>query len=107
MGWDRPVTGREGNAVELFDTVTNYLSKQVNKGTVDSFEPCILSSHGGNFNGFFLIRGNTGELDELRNSDDFEELVTRCNYCLEGFGVIDGYINEGVERIMNHYKKNI
>lgn len=107
MGWNRPVTGRENNAVELFDTVTNFLNEQTNQGNIDSFEPCILGAHGGNLNGFFMIRGNADDLADLRNSDEFLELVTQCNFNLEGFGVVDGYINEGLETVMSKYKNNV
>lgn len=62
---------------------------------------------GGNLNGFFLVKGKAHALNSLRNTEEFMELTTRCNFCLEGFGVVNGWTGDGVDTIMKQYKKNI
>jgi hypothetical protein len=48
----------------------------------------MLGAHGGELNGFFIIRGDSDELDQLRRSDEFMKLVLQAGSCLNGFGVM-------------------
>ena len=92
IGWNRPVIGREMAAVEMFNMFVGYLTKEQKSGNIDSFEPVMLSVHGGDLNGFMLVRGSQQKLDGLRASDTFLEMVTKCHYNVQGFGVINGFI---------------
>jgi hypothetical protein len=56
--------------------------------------------HGGDFNGFILLRGEGSKLDALQRSDKFAELTIRATHCLSGFGVIPGWIGDRLQRIM-------
>jgi hypothetical protein len=107
IGWKLPVVGREANALELFGSFVGYLAKQETAGTVDSFEPCLLSPHGGDLDGFILVRGERDKLSALRHSEEFEELVSRCLISVDGFGVVEAYIGDSVGRQLQRYAKNI
>ena len=82
-----------------------YYSKLQAEGRIESFEPVILTAHGGDLNGFFLIRGEGKKLDELRREEDFINFVIEAGFCLDGFGVIIGYIDEGLEAVFNNWAK--
>jgi hypothetical protein len=103
MGWTYPKTGRESQAGELFDSVINYCKGLQRSGKIDSFEPVILGQHGGELNGFFLIRG-VDNIDEIRNSDEFVKLALQCGYTLDGFGVVNGYSGEEVTNVMKRWR---
>jgi hypothetical protein len=92
-------------AHELYGTVSNYLQRQVDDNVADRFTPVILHGSAGNLNGFFLIEGRQSDLDEMRNSDQFREITTKCNFILEDFGVITGYSGDGVDEVMKRYRK--
>lgn len=47
MGWDRSIAGREAQAAQLFQEVVQYLGGLQQVGTIQSFEPVLLSPHGG------------------------------------------------------------
>jgi len=66
VGWKLPVVGREADALELFGSFVGFLTKQETAGTIDSFEPCLLSPHGGDLDGFILGRGERSKLSALR-----------------------------------------
>lgn len=100
IGWNEPRAGREAMAAGLFAEATQYYASLVANGTIESFEPVLLSRHGGDFNGFILLRGERARLDALRSSQEFITLVVRAEICLDGFGVIDAYVGAGVQRIM-------
>ena len=70
-------------------------------------EPVILSPHGGDMNGFFIVRGERAKLDKIQASDAWLELSMRCGNILVGFGAITGYTNEGVQEIMGLWQKTV
>ena len=107
MGWNRPVVGREQQANQLFQKSMEYWAKMQTDGRIESFEPVLLSAHGGDLNGFILFRGDAKKLAEIREDDDFLNLVTEAGYCLQGFGVISGFINEGLMDIFARWAKLI
>ena len=107
IGFRLPVVGREANAVEIFGSFLGYLGKQQAAGAVESFEPCFLSPHGGDLGGFILVRGDRARLAQLRASDDFEELVSRCLVNVDNFGVIEAYVGESIATQLQRFAKNI
>src|SRR5205823_10174144 len=92
---------------ELFGSFVGFLTKQETAGTIDSFEPCLLSPHGGDLDGFILVRGERSKLSALRHSEEFEELVSRCLISVGEFGVVDAYVGDSVGRQLQRYAKNI
>ena len=61
--------------------------------------------HGGDLNGFVLIRGSTAQIDALKRSAEFENLMMRGIVNIEGLGANDAYIGGGVDRLMQMYVK--
>jgi hypothetical protein len=47
IGWKRPVPGREQQAMGLFQKGIEYYAKSQSEGKIESYEPVILSAHGG------------------------------------------------------------
>ena len=82
-----------------------YYGKLQADGRIESFEPVILTAHGGDLNGFFLVRGDGKNLEEIRREDDFVNLVIEAGYCLDGFGVVTAYIGEGLEAVFKNWAK--
>lgn len=105
LGWNRPTVGREQQAMELWGKALEYYGKLQADGRIESFEPVILSAHGGDLNGFFLIRGDTEKLNEIRGEDAFVDFVTEASYCLDGFGYVTGWIGEGLDDVFNRWAK--
>ena len=105
LGWDRPVRGREEQAMKLWSKSMEYYGKLQAEGRIESFEPVILTAHGGDLNGFFLVRGDAKILGEIRRDDKFIDLIIECGYCLDGFGVITGFVGESLEAVFNKWAK--
>lgn len=100
IGWNEARAGREAMAVELFGEAIRYYASLVTSGTIESFEPVELGRHGGDFNGFILIRGEREKLDALQRSEEFVKLAVRAVVCLHGFGLIDAHLGAGLQRRM-------
>jgi hypothetical protein len=105
LGWKAPTVGREGQAMELFTSALGFWNKQKDGGKIESFEPVILSRHGGDMNGFILVRGDRAKLDEIKKTDEFMSITAQASFCIDGFGVVDAYVGDGVARIMGEYGK--
>ena len=105
LGWNRAVPGREEQAMKLWGKAMEYYGKLQAEGRIESFEPVLLTAHGGDLNGFFLIRGDAKKLSEIRREDEFVDFNIEAGYCLDGFGVVTGYIGEALDDIFTRWSK--
>ena len=106
IGWNRSVAGREKQAMALFMKGMEYYDQLQKDGKIDSFEPVVLANHGGDLNGFILIRGDAAKLDEVRREDNFINFSIEASFCLENFGVISGYIGEAITNVFSEWGKH-
>jgi hypothetical protein len=88
VGWNRPIPGRERMSVEHFAAFVEYLTGLQLKGIIKSFEPVFLNPHGGDLNGFFLIRGDSNQLDALMSTQEWTAHITRAAIHFDRCGVI-------------------
>ena len=107
MGWNRPVVGREQQAAQLFQKATEFYTKLQADGRIESFETVLLSLHGGDLNGFVMLKGGAEKLAEVRRDDAFLDLLIEAGYCLEGFGLVVGYTGEGLTDVLSRWSKLI
>jgi hypothetical protein len=107
QGWDRPVPGREKQAMQLFQKVLAYYSKSKTEGKIESFEAVSLTPHGGDLNGFILVRGDAKKLSEAYNDPPAVEMRVEANYYLSGFGSVFGYTGESLTKIFAQWAKLI
>ena len=82
-----------------------FWGKQQQAGVIESCEPVFLSPHGGDLNGFFLIRGDAAKLTQLMDTDEYIALEQKGSNLLEGHGVIRATFGEGITRRMGIYQK--
>ena len=107
IGWNRAAVGREKEAMQLWQKAIEYYGKLQADGRIESFEPVILTAHGGDLNGFVILKADAEKLVEIRREDTFIDLTIEAGYCLEGFGVILGYVGEGLTDAFGRWSKLI
>lgn len=105
FGWNRAIVGREGMAAELFAHTVNYFEKLRSTNNIESYEPVFLNSHGGDLNGFFLLKGTNVQLNTMKSSDEFVDIIVRAGLYLTNVGVIDGYTGTVVQDLMGRWTK--
>lgn len=105
FGWNRSVPGREQLSAEHFQEFVQYLAGLQQAGTIQSFEPVFLDPHGGDLNGFFLIRGESAKLVGLASTEEWLVHMTRAGLHLEGSGVVHGAAGELVMERMSLWTK--
>jgi len=107
VGFGYPVRGRERQAVKVFNEAMEYYARLQQQGEIESFEPVFLEPHGGDLNGFTLIRGDRDKLASIRTSDEFARLSIRADLIVEGFGVIGAQLGEQIETLMGVYNEQV
>jgi hypothetical protein len=105
IGWNRPVVGREQQAMNLFTNAIEYYGQLQANGKIESFEMVGLESHGGDLNGFVLLRGEGAKLDEVRNEETFRNYAIEANYCIQNFGVIKCAIGDALIEMYGQWSK--
>ncbi len=103
FGWNRSVPGREATSAAHFQEFVQYLSRLHGEGAIDSFETVLLAQHGGDMNGFFLIRADGARLNTMEGSDEWMGHLTRAGMHLEGSGVVRGVTGELVMEWMGRW----
>ena len=105
VGWNRPSVGREQQAMQVFQKSLEFYGKLQSDGRIDSFEPVILSAHGGDLNGFVLLRGDAEKLAEIKRDDTYIDLIIEAGYCVDGFGHVDGFIGDALDDVITRWAK--
>jgi hypothetical protein len=98
VGFGQAVRAREPQALELFNRVVAFYSELQEEGGIESFEPVFLEPHGGDLAGFLLVRGDRDQLNGLRAHEQFRKLNARATLVVDGFGVVDAYIGDGLDQ---------
>jgi hypothetical protein len=107
LGWGPPVRGREAKGLDVFGEAIEFYGGLQRDGRIESFEAVLLEPHGGDLDGFFLIRGSVEQMAQLRVDEAFERLTTRATFIVQDIGVVGAYIGEGLARAMSIYQEQI
>ena len=107
VGWGQVVRGRESKALTVFNETLAYYGELQQAGTIESFEPVLLTAHGGDLGGFILLRGERAKLDALKATDAFARMTVRANLIVDNIGVIDAAIGGGLAANMSEFGAQI
>ena len=107
LGWGPPVRGRERKGLDVFNESVQWYGELQQAGRIESFEVVLLEPHGGDLDGFVLIRGSQEQIGALRADEEFERLTTRASLIVDNIGVVGAYINEGLARGMGIYQAQL
>jgi hypothetical protein len=107
IGWGQVVRGREKRAVQVFNESVEYWGGLQGDGKIEDFEVVLLTPHGGDLQGFALLRGSEEQVAALRSDEEFRRRTTRADLIVESQGVVDAVINEGIARAMGQYQGEI
>ncbi len=105
IGWGPVVRGREKQALQVFQESMEYYGKLQQDGRIESFDVYLLSPHGGDMNGFVVLRGERQTLAEVRFSDDFERLIVRAAAIIDSLGVMPAYGGDALAQQMQLFQQ--
>jgi hypothetical protein len=107
IGWGQVVRGREKRAIQVFNESVEYWGGLQGDGKIEDFEVALLTPHGGDLQGFALLRGSEEQIGALRADEEFQRRVVRADQIIESQGVVDAAIGDGIARAMAQYQGEI
>jgi hypothetical protein len=107
IGWGEVVRGREDKAIQVFNESVQYYGGLQQEGRIESFEVCLLEPHGGDLQGFMLLRGSQEQMDAVHNDEEFQQQLTRAGLIVEGLGIVPASFGEELGRQMGVYQAQV
>ena len=105
--WERPTPGKEQKAMQLWPRFIEFIGFLKATERIENFEAALLARHGGDMNGFIMIKLDADQLVDLVNDDTWLDLNIAASDCLDHYASRPGYIGDGFEDIMTRYGKVI
>ena len=90
FGWNRSIPGREKLSNEHFQDFVQYMDGLQKGGKIQAWDVVFLNPHGGDLNGFFLIRGEPKQLEAMVASKEWVAHMTRAGFHLQASGAVPG-----------------
>ena len=106
LGFGAVVRGRETQAVKVFGESMQYYAGLEQQGVIEGFEAFLLEPHGGDLNGFILVRGDKDKLAHLRVDEEFQRRTTRAMTIVDGVGVITAFTGGRLAEVMGSFEKD-
>ena len=107
IGWGEVVRGREDRALDVFNETLELYGQMQADGRIESFEVALLNPHGGELQGFVMLRGSEAQIDAVARDDDFQRVMTKGSLVVDDLGIIPAAINEGLARAMAIYQEEL
>jgi hypothetical protein len=107
IGWGEVVRGREEKAIQVFNETVQFYGGLQQEGRIESFEVCLLEPHGGDLQGFALLRGSQEQIDAVHNDEEFERQMTRATMIVDGLGIVPAALGEEIGRGMSVYQNAV
>ena len=104
IGWGAVVRGREKQALQVFQESMEYYLRLQQEGRIESFDVLLLGPHGGDLNGFVVLRGDRKALADVRVSEEFERLTARASAIIDSVGDIPAYGGEALAQEMEIFQ---
>ena len=107
LGWGQVVRGREEQALERFNESMQFYARLQEQGRIESFDVALLTPHGGDLQGFILIRGSAEQIDSLRRDEEFERLQQKVDLIVDRLGIVNALVDERLAEGMGVYQDAI
>lgn len=107
IGWGPTRPGREAITGQVLAEAQAYWGELRDAGQIEGFEVVLLAAHGGDLDGFALLRGDRERLARLRMTPEFARMTMRIETCVEHAGVVDAYLDAGVTELASRWQEAI
>ncbi len=107
IGWGASTPGREAKGLEVFNESVAYWGKLQEDGKIESFEVVLLTPHGGDLEGFALLRGSRDQVGTLIVDEEFERTTARATLIVQHVGIVPAVLGEGLGRSIGIYQEEI
>jgi hypothetical protein len=91
VGWGSIVSGREKIAADVLNEAQQYLQRLQREGVIDGADVVLLEPHGGELEGFVLIKGEKEAISRLRTDDMFVHMIVGVQLVHNNVRVVGAY----------------
>lgn len=107
IGWGANISGREAKGLEVFNESVQYWGQLEQDGKIESFEVVLLTPHGGDLEGFALLRGSRAQVGALIVDEEFERTTARATLIVQNVGIVPAVLGDGLGRSIAMYQEEI
>jgi len=107
ISWGANVAGREERGLEVFNEAVGLYGRMQQEGKIESFDVALLGPNGGAIEGFMKVGGSAEQLAALREDEEYLRNMTDASLIVKDLCVCEGYVNEGVAKMMGLYQDAI
>lgn len=100
VGWGAIIPGREKTASAVLGEAAGYLQQLQRDGKIDAFDVVLLEPHGGDLEGFVMVKGEKESLATLRVSEEFQRLIVGVQLVHAKVGVTGAYTGAEMQTVM-------
>jgi hypothetical protein len=83
-----------------------YWNGLKNDGRIQNFDVAVLGPHA-RLGGFILARGTEQQIDSVRRSKEFRQIMARTRLFVEDLIIADSYVDESLGQLMQEYQEEI
>ena len=105
MGSQHP--GPRGERPRGLQRGVQYWGGLQEDGKIESFEVVLLTPHGGDLDGFALLRGSRDQVSALSMDEEFERMNTRASLIVQNLGIVPAVLGDGLGRSIGIYQEEI
>jgi hypothetical protein len=98
LGWNQPFQGRESDALALLERLDSWLGELKSSAQIASYTRVLLEPHGGGLAGFVLIEGDVPKLHAIKQTDAWNDGVSRLTLAFDGVMVNHALVGAAVDR---------
>ena len=106
IGWGEVVRGREKAALRTYNEVMGYWNGLKNDGRIQNFDVAVLGPHA-RLGGFILARGTEQQIDSVRRSKEFRQMMARTRLFVDELVAVDSYVDEALGQLMQEYEEEV
>ena len=103
--WGEAVPGREKQALDVYNEVVQYWARLQQEGKIERFDVTVLTPTGGDVTGFLLVRGTAEQIDSVRRTKEYLQLLSRVQLITTHLRIADAFVVEGLAQIMGQYQE--
>lgn len=105
IGWGAIIPGREKKAEEVLHESVAYCTRLQQQGVIDSFEAFFLEPHGGELEGFVIVRGDKDSIAKLRLDEEFQSTIVAVQLVHTKVGVVGAYTGRELQSVAALWSK--
>jgi hypothetical protein len=105
VGWGALIAGREKAAQKVLNEAMQYCQRLRQEGTIDSFEAVALEPHGGELEGFVMIKGEREKIAKLRVDEEFVRVIVGVQLVHNKVGVVGAYTGSEMQSLFETWNQ--